>query len=122
MQQSLFDFVQLKKRVILSGSFTPNAESAQVITPIVATAGRILIVSSANVTPTASASMLVATASGSMAAGVIALLTPSASPKASRIMFAPISPSRTKAIQWSTAVIFSANVAPRKKPRSGISA
>ena len=80
-------------------SFTPSAESAQVITPIVATAGMIRIVSSANVTPTASASMLVATASGSIAPGVIALLTPSASPKDSRIMFAPISPSRTKAIQ-----------------------
>ena len=48
---------------------TPAAEKRKVIKPIKATAGQMFTRRKAKVTPTARASMLVARASGSMAAG-----------------------------------------------------
>ena len=77
------------------------------MTPMQETAGPISTRRKAKVTPTASASMLVATARGSMDRGRKELSTCSSPPRDSRIMFAPISPSRRKAIQWSTPAMIS---------------
>ena len=65
------------------------------------TAETMLTCKNAKVTPTASASMLVATASGSMALTPKESFSSSALSRDSLIMFAPISESSTKAIQWS---------------------
>ena len=75
-------------------------DSTNVVAPMNDTAGTISTCRNANVTPTASASMLVATASGSMVIKQNESLTLSSScSRDSRTMFAPISPSSTKAIQ-----------------------
>ena len=69
----------------------------------------------AKVTPTASASMLVAMASGSILLMETESSVFSSSPETpSRIIFPPISPSRIKAIQWSKAVILLSNCAPSR--------
>ena len=75
-------------------------DSTNVVAPMNDTAGTISTCRNANVTPTASASMLVATASGSIVIKRNESLTLSSScSHDSRTMFAPISPSSTKAIQ-----------------------
>ena len=72
------------------------------ITPINVTAQRILTFKKAKVTPTAKASMLVATARGSMALNPKEESRDSASvSRDSRIILIPMIPSRIKAIQWS---------------------
>ena len=92
------------------------------VQPISRIAGRICTSKKAKVTPTASASMLVATASGSIVLKEKESLTSSSSPSASRIIFAPISASSTKAIQWSMLLIRLSNCLPSSQPSSGISA
>ena len=79
----------------------PIAERMNVVAPIKLMAGTILTCKNANVTPTASASMLVATASGSIVIKLNESLRFSASSRDSFIMLRPISTSSTNAIQWS---------------------
>ena len=84
------------------------------------TAGRISTSRKAKVTPTARASMLVATASRNIsftARDASSWGQPgssSFSETASRIMLTPMMPRSTKAIQWSMAVIRSRNWTPRR--------
>ena len=103
--------------------FKPMIDRRNVVAPIIATADHISTARTANETPTASASMLVATAIISM---VCAEKSGSgltfSREKDSRIMFIPINPSRKKAIQWSMDETKFENVTPRKNPISGISA
>ena len=68
----------------------------------------------AKVMPTASASMLVATASGSMVLNENESFTFSSFEKDSLIIFAPMSKSRPKAIQWSIFVMSDSNCLPKK--------
>ena len=83
--------------------------------PMKLTAGTMFTRRKAKVTPTASASMLVATASGSMVLkSKRSLDSFSSSLLASRIMLKPINANRTKAIQWSMLVIREENVMPRR--------
>ena len=89
-------------------------ERMKVMPPMRQTAGTMSTLRKAKVTPTASASMLVATASGSMALTPKEALSSSAAPRDSRIMFAPMSASRMKAIQWSKLVMNSSKLEPRK--------
>ena len=78
---------------------------------------------SANVTPTARASILVATAKRNIVFTSILLSVSSSSlDKDSFIMFAPIMASKANAIQWSIEVIYFLNWFPRKYPIAGISA
>ena len=70
------------------------------------TAGRMDTSKKAKVMPTARASMLVATAMGSITRKAReALVSSSSGHRASRIMLMPSKTSRAKAIQWSTAVM-----------------
>ena len=67
----------------------------------------------AKLTPTANASMLQATASGSMcfqSKSAVSLAFSSSSSNASRTMLPPMRASRPKIIQWSTAVTYLLNV------------
>ena len=97
-------------------------DSVNVVAPMNVTAGTILTCKNANVTPTASASMLVATASGSMVIKRNESLTFSLScSRDSRTMFAPMSASSTNAIQWSMLVMSDWKRTPSAKPISGIS-
>ena len=76
----------------------------------------------ANVMPTARASMLVATAKGSMARrSRAALLSSGSSARAVQSILPPSQPSRRKATQWSMAAIDRANPAPKAQPAKGIS-
>ena len=87
------------------------------------TAHRISTRRKANITPMASASMEVATASISITIGDKDGSQSSSSPAtASRIMPPPIRTSRAKAIQWSTDSISPANADPSSQPAAGISA
>ena len=79
--------------------FNPTADNTKVVTPIKITAKTMFTCKNANVTPMAKASMLVATAKGSMAFAEKEPSSCSSSPKDSRIMFPPISASSPKAIQ-----------------------
>ncbi len=102
---------------------TPIAERTNVVTPIIETAGTISTSRKANVTPTASASILVATARASIVRGEKESLRFSSSfLTASRIIFAPISASSTNAIQWSMFLIRLSNCLPSSHPITGISA
>ena len=92
----------------------PTAESMNVVVPIIAIAGTISTSIHANETPTASASMLVATARGSIVLTENESSSCSSSPKASLIIFAPISASRMNAIQWSMLVMSHSNCFPRR--------
>ncbi len=79
--------------------------------------------SSANVMPTASASMLVASASRSIVLKLNeSLPLDSSLDRLSLIMPAPMADSSTNATQWSKAVMYCSNVEPRKNPMVGINA
>ena len=102
-------------------TLTPMHDRINVVAPMKLTAGTIRTCRKANVTPTARASMLVATASGSIVPNEKESLRFSSSvSRDSRIMLPPISASSTKAIQWSTLVISDWNRTPSKYPTSGI--
>ena len=77
----------------------------------------------AKVTPTARASMLVATASISTSrrSNPAGQQSPS-SWKASQTIFPPIQPSSRKAIQWSMLVMYPSNCRPRAQPSRGMRA
>ena len=76
----------------------------------------------AKVTPTASASMLVASARGSMERKEKEQSTSSLSSRDSRTMLIPMMDKRRKAIQWSTAEMKAWNWMPSSQPSSGIMA
>mgnify|MGYP007065356905 CR=1 FL=1 len=98
-------------------------ESVNVVRPIRQAARAMSVPSSAKVTPTASASMLVAIASSSIVLKPKSSLVSSSSLlSASRTMFTPIIASRMNATQWSNWSIRLENVVPRKYPSVGISA
>ena len=83
-------------------TLTPRKENRKVVQPTSEIAIQMFVPVSWKVTPVASASMLVATASSSMVlTEKEPLMLSSSFEKASRIMFAPISASRMNAIQWS---------------------
>ena len=89
---------------------------------MVSTAGRMLTFKNAKVMPTASASMLVATAMANMTRKPREALASSVSPfRASRSMLIPRIASRAKAIQWSMAVMYRENREPRSQPSKGMS-
>ena len=86
-------------------------------------ASQIFVSVMAKVTPVASASMLVATASGSMVLKPKESFSFSSSwLSASRIIFAPIRTSSTQAIQWSKRLMYSAKELASRNPSSGINA
>ena len=96
-------------------TFTPTMDNAKVITPIKLTAAPMFTLKKAKLTPTARASMLVATAMGSMAFTDREASGHSSSlERDSRIIFPPMMASSAKAIQWSMAVICSLNCTPTK--------
>ena len=85
---------------------TPAKLNKKVVTPIINIARQISTIKNANVTPTAKASMLVATASRNIVLVLFLFLSLSfSSSKASLIMFAPMRKRSPKAIQWSIFVI-----------------
>ena len=95
----------------------------KVVQPMNSTAGTMSTCKKAKVTPTARASMLVATARGSMVRKEKELFSDS-SPHSldSRIMFTPMIPSRIKAIQWSRLAIMAWKRTPSSQPNRGIRA
>ena len=105
-------------------TFSPTAEQTNVVMPIRQTAsGTLTSGSSANVMPTASASMLVASASRSIVLKLNeSLPLDSSLDRLSLIMPAPMADSSTNATQWSKAVMYCSNVEPRKNPMVGINA
>ena len=102
-------------------SLTPMKQQTKVIRPMIDTAGIILTLRKAKVTPMARASILVATASVSIVFTSIESFTTSQD-FASFIIFMPMTPRSTKAIQWSMELTTFLNPLPSKKPISGISA
>ena len=85
------------------------------MTPMVEDAIQTLTSRKAIVTPTAKASMLVATAIRNIARDPKSALCCSSSPQIdSRIIFKPMRPSNTKAIQWSTLTTTSEKLRPSK--------
>ena len=87
---------------------TPAKLNKKVVTPIINIARQISTIKNAKVTPTAKASMLVATASRNIVLVLFLFLFLSlsfSSSKASLIMFAPMRKRSPKAIQWSIFVI-----------------
>lgn len=102
-------------------TWTPKKEIPKVVSPISRTTREIFIFKKAKETPTAKASIDVAIAkinkffmsSLSSSIGQVFSL-------ASLIIFSPINPSRTKAIQWSIAWSLSAKIEPKKYPIRGI--
>ena len=84
-----------------------------VIMPIIPAAGRISTPRQAKLIPTAKASILVATAISSMFFTPKSSSSFSSSEKASCIILIPITPSRPKAIQWSTLFIAISKRLPR---------
>ena len=96
-------------------------QQTKVIRPIMDTAGIILTLRKAKVTPMARASILVATASVSMVFTSIESFTTSQD-FASFIIFMPMIPRSTKAIQWSMELTTFLNPLPSKKPIRGINA
>ena len=104
-------------------AFTPTPDSTRVVRPMRVTAGRIFTFRKAKVMPTVRASMLVATARGSMAAKPKEAPTSSSSwLRDSRTMLPPMRHSRKKAIQWSTVVIRLWKPVPSSQPARGIRA
>ena len=97
-------------------SLTPSADRAKVMVPMKTTAGTMSTFRKAKETPTASASMLVAMASGNMVFASKRSLcsSQSAQEKDSRIMFAPMKASRMNAIQWSNRSMRSAKLMPSR--------
>ena len=104
--------------------FTPRMENRKVVTPMMSIDDQIFTWMQAKEMPTARASMLVAIANKSIVLKSKApLCSWSSLPQtASRIMLAPIKKSNPKAIQWSTAVMYSSNCSPKKYPTKGIKA
>lgn len=93
--------------------YRPTAENAPVVTPMMITEVHTFTRMNAKLTPTAKASMLHATASGSMCRqsnSAFSLAFSSSSSKASRTMLPPMKASSAKMIQWSTAVTYLLNV------------
>ena len=98
-------------------NLTPRLESRKVVRAIQQTAGRISTSRKAKVMPTASASMLVATAMANMTRKPREALASSVSPlRASRSMLIPRIASRAKAIQWSMAVMYRETGSPGASP------
>lgn len=110
---SAFDLYLLPK---IFPIYIPAAEKAPVVRPIISTADQILAFRKANDTPTARASMLVATAIASIVrkekSGSVQ--QHSSFSKDSFTILPPIIPRRTNAIQWSTLDTMSANATPAK--------
>ena len=102
--------------IIIGGNMIKEAmgEDEKVTQPIKLTAGTICTFKNAKVTPTASASILVAIAKRNISFASIQASTFSSSPIASLIMFPPIIISSTNAIQCAYFVIISAKKLPRK--------
>ena len=85
---------------------TPTKLKIKVVTPIINIAVQILTCRKANVTPIAKASMLVAIANKNIVLiSFFEEFLSSSSPKASRIILAPIKNNNPNAIQWSILVI-----------------
>lgn len=94
---------------------TPPKLKMKVVTPIINMEIQMFTCRKANDTPTAKASMLVATASRNIVFKHVVESGSSdpSSDKASRIMLAPINKRSPKAIQWSIATIRCSNCAPK---------
>ena len=102
-------------------ALTPTAERRKVVRPIRLTASRMSTWRKAKVMPTVRASILVATANGSMARGEKEVPRLSSSwLRDSRIMFRPMRPSSRKAIQWSMWAIRTWKRLPSSQPKKGI--
>lgn len=112
----------LPREPTMAPALIPTAESRKVVRPIRPTARRMSTWRKAKVMPTVRASMLVATASGSMARGAKEVPRLSSSwLRDSRIMFRPMRPKSRKAIQWSILEIRLWNRLPSSQPKKGIS-
>ena len=94
--------------------YMPTAAIMKVVTPIRLAAGMMLTFRKAKVMPTASASMLVATAMRNMVLKPKSSLSSSDLPKDSFIMLPPMKASSTKAIQWSMFVMRCSNRKPSR--------
>ena len=109
-------------------TFKPKTDRQKVVQPMSPTALKMSTSgSSAKVMPTARASILVATASISMALKPKDTFSSCPSLSSSRdrpslSMFPPIRHSSTKATQWSTEVMYFSKVVPSRYPTMGISA
>lgn len=105
-------------------TFKPIAEIINVVAPINDTAATMLTSgSSAKVTPTASASILVATAKINIETKANESPDESSSGEnASLIILIPISAKSPKAIQWSKELMYFLNAEPKKYPIVGIRA
>ena len=98
-------------------------ERTKVVTPISTAAATMSTPRNAKLMPTARASILVASARGSMVLKEKLSFASSSPPAiASLIMPPPITASSTKAIQWSILTIKRSNLKPSRKPIRGISA
>ena len=102
---------------------SPTIDNTAVMTPMVIIAGMMLMPRKANETPTARASMLVATAIiNILFVEKSGLWQTSSFERDSRTILKPIIPSRINAIQWSIFSTIEAKLMPRAYPSSGIKA
>ena len=96
-------------------TFTPIADRINVVHPMKVTAQTMFTCKNANVTPTASASILVATARANIVfTSKLAFSSSSSSSLDYLIILIPMIPRRTNAIQWSICVIMDSNWLPRR--------
>ncbi len=101
-------------------TWTPIADKKKVVAAMIEAASIMLTFRKANETPTASASILVATARGSMAMGLKEGLGQESGSRDSLIILPPMRSKRKKTIQWSNPLTSVLNLAPTKYPISGI--